>query len=169
MQKDYFDCIKGSRRSTLLRVAVMFIVSTIFISCGTTKKAAEVVAEKVSEATKSQESSELQDDCALLHIYRKSSMAGAAISYDLYMGDEKIFRAKNKSKTTIKITKEELITLKAKTEKTVEIALDIELGKEYYVRCGMKMGVLVGRPDMKIVDNDTGKAEFGKIPVETDK
>ncbi|MDR2037644.1 MAG: DUF2846 domain-containing protein [Bacteroidales bacterium] len=105
----------------------------------------------------------LQGDYALLHIYRKGAMAGAAIGYDVYLDDENLFRAKNNSKTTIKVTKEGMNTLRAKTETKVEIPIDIQFGREYYIRCGMKMGAFVGRPDIELVDNHTGITEFEKI------
>ena len=106
---------------------------------------------------------QLSDDYALLHLYRPKSMMGMAISYDLNLDDNVVFRVKNNSKTTIKITSEGLKTLWAKTETRVELPVDIRLGQEYYVQCGLGMGALVGRPKLEIVDNRKGKDEFSKI------
>lgn len=165
MKRKYFENRKGFLKSVFMGVIVMLTISLFFTGCGTTNKISETSAMSVSDSAKSHELQNVQNDCALLHIYRKSSMSGAAIGYDLYLDNNKIFRITNKSKTTIKLTKEGLITIMAKTEKKVEIPLNIEFGKEYYVRCGIKMGVMVGRPDIEIVDNNTGKLEFEKIPV----
>jgi hypothetical protein len=107
---------------------------------------------------------ELTDDCALLHIYRPSSMAGMAVSYHIHLEDEPLFRVKNKTKKTVMVTTEGLVALWGRTETETELLLDIELGNEYYIRCGVGMGAFVGRPKIELVDARTGKAEFDKIP-----
>jgi len=112
---------------------------------------------------------QLSDDCALLHFYRPGGLVGVAISYDLHLDDEVVFRVKNKSKTTIRVTEEGLKTLWAKTEARVELPIDIQLGQEYYIRCGVEMGVVVGRPFMEIVNNNVGKAQYDKIAVKVKK
>jgi hypothetical protein len=122
---------------------------------------APVPAVKAVVATEA--SAELSPDVALIHIYRVKKMAGAAVGYDIHWGDEIIWRAKNNSKTTIRLTEAGVAALWAKTESRVDLPLDIQLGREYYVRCGMKMGAFVGRPDLEIVDAATGKAEFDAI------
>jgi hypothetical protein len=40
------------------------------------------------------------------------------------------------------------------------VPIDVVFGKSYYLRCGIKMGALVGRPTLELVDYQTGKAEF---------
>jgi hypothetical protein len=54
-------------------------------------------------------------------------------------------------------------TLWAKTESKVEIPVDIEFGKEYYLRCGMGMGIMVGRPMLQLVDRGQGKLQYNSI------
>lgn len=164
MKKECFENRKGFRKRVLPQFVLMLAVLLLLTNCGASKKASEASADNASDTTEFQEPEiQLQDDCALLHIYRKNSLAGAAISYDLYLDDDKIFRVSNKSKTTIKITREGLNTLSAKTETKIELPINIEFGKEYYIRCGMKMGALMGRPKIEVVDNSTGKSEFEKI------
>jgi hypothetical protein len=91
-------------------------------------------------------------------------MAGAAIGYDVHIDNDFLYRARNNSKTTIKITKEGMATIWAKTESRVDVPIDIQFGREYYIRCGIRMGALVGRPVLEIMDNHTGKSEFDVIP-----
>ncbi len=107
-------------------------------------------------------------DYALLHIYRYGG-GGALVSYDLYLGDSIIYRVKNKSKTTLKIRKDGMNTLWAKTESKAEIPVNIEFGNEYYIRCSVSMGAFVGRPRLEIVDNATGKREFESLQVKNEK
>ncbi len=101
-------------------------------------------------------------DYALLHIYRFGG-AGALVGYDIHLGDEVICRAKNKWKTTIEIRKYGHNMIWATTESKIELPINIEMGREYYVRCGIKMGIAVGRPTLDLVDNTTGKFEFDSI------
>ncbi|MDR1091003.1 MAG: DUF2846 domain-containing protein [Prevotella sp.] len=165
MEKKYFENREGSPRKALARFVLMLAVPLLLTNCGASKKVTGASTGNPDIAESPEPAFQLTEDCALLHIYRKSSLAGAAISYDLYLDNDKIFRATNKSKTTIKITKEGMNTLSAKTETKTEIPINIQFGNEYYIRCGMKMGALVGRPKIEVMDSHTGKAEFEKIPL----
>lgn len=101
----------------------------------------------------------LDTDYAILNIYRYSG-AGALVSYDLYLGDSVICRVKNNYKTTIHIKKDGLNSIWAKTEAKSEVPIDVKMGKEYYLRCGITMGAFVGRPKLELIDSKTGKLEF---------
>ncbi|MDC7217994.1 MAG: hypothetical protein PQJ28_03120 [Spirochaetales bacterium] len=102
----------------------------------------------------------ISDDAfATLNVYRYSG-AGALVNYDLHLGDSTICRVKNKFKTSIQITKEGMNTIWAKTESKAEIPIDIEMGRTYYIRCGIKIGFFVGQPSLELVDYSTGKNEF---------
>lgn len=85
----------------------------------------------------------LNADYALLHIYRHSG-AGSLINFDLFLGDTLICRVSNKWKKTIKIRKDGLNTLWARTEVKEELPIDIKFGNEYHVRCRIAMGAFVG-------------------------
>lgn len=142
---------------------LMLTVFLLLTGCSTSKTATRTPSVSETQATQEPEAT-LSDDCALLHIYRVGRMAGAAIGYDVNLDGEKVYRATNKSKTTIRITTAGPHTLSAKTESAAELPLDIQLGREYYIRCGMKMGVMVGRPELEVVGASTGKSEFNNIP-----
>jgi hypothetical protein len=145
-------------RKVMKWIALMFATAILTTGCGTGQKAA------VSETPPPEAYYQLTDDCALLHIYRPGAMAGSLISYDLHLDEWKLFRMKNKSKTTIKITQPGTFTLWAKTETREEFPVEIQLGNEYYIRCGISMGAFVGRPKIEMVYPQTGKYEFDKIP-----
>ena len=98
-------------------------------------------------------------DFAILNVYRYGG-SGAMVNYDLYLGDSVICRVKNNFKTTLHITKDGLNSLWAKTEAKSEVPIDVKMGHTYYLRCGIKIGALVGRPDLELVNNKTGKLEF---------
>jgi len=145
--------IKGLFMGFLMTAALMLLTN-----CGS-KSAVSTTDNVRTQGSEYQ----LSDDYALLHLYRPGSMVGMAISYDLHLDDEVVFRVKNKSKTTLKITNEGLKTLWAKTETKSELSVDFKLGQEYYIRCGLEMGAFVGRPKLELVDNKKGKDEFAKI------
>jgi hypothetical protein len=98
-------------------------------------------------------------DYAMLYIYRPGGV-GPLVSYDVYLGDSVIWRAKNNSKTEIRIKKKGINSIWAKTESKEEVPVTIEYGREYYLRCGLSMGIMVGRPTMTLVDFSTGRAGF---------
>lgn len=105
----------------------------------------------------------LNADYALLHIYRNASHYGSLISYNLYLGDSIICRVSNRSRTTIRTKKDGLNTLWAKTEAKVELPINIKLGQEYYIRCGIAPGLLTGRPSLEIADSYSGKLEYDAL------
>jgi uncharacterized membrane protein YhaH (DUF805 family) len=119
----------------------------------------------IPQQTYDEEELQLSNDYALLHIYRPGSVKGVIVSYNLHLGDKALFRVKNKSKTTVKILTAGQQTLWAKTEARKKLPIDIQFGNEYYVRCGIRFGVFVGRPKLELVDNQRGKTEFDKITV----
>jgi hypothetical protein len=101
----------------------------------------------------------LDVDYAILNVYRYSG-AGAFVGYDIYLGDSVICRVKNNFKTSVHIKKDGLNSLWARTEAKSIVPIFVEIGKTYYLRCGITMGAFVGRPTLELMDRKTGKAEF---------
>lgn len=99
---------------------------------------------------------------AKLFVYRPSG-AGFLVGYDLYLGDSVICRVKSNSKQELKIFKKGMNTLWAKTEAKTELPIDIEFGREYYLKCSIGMGIMVGRPELHLVDRMQGKLEFNSL------
>ena len=106
-------------------------------------------------------------DYALLYVYRNSG-AGALIGYNLQIGDSTISRIKNSYKEVIKIKREGMVELTAKTESKAELPVDLVFGKSYYIRCGLKTGIAVGRPSLELVDYRIGKMEFESLQAKND-
>lgn len=101
----------------------------------------------------------LDVDYAILKVFRYKGV-GSLINYNLCLGDSVICRVKNNFKTTLHIKKDGLNTLWAKTEAKSELPINVEMGKTYYLRCGITMGAFVGHPKLELVDPKTGKNEF---------
>lgn len=109
----------------------------------------------------------LDIDHAIFYVYRPSA-SGFLVSYDLHLGDTTICRVKNNYRTKIKIYKDGLNSIWAKTESKAEIPINVKIGKEYYVRCGISMGAFVGRPSIELVDKSIGENEYHSIKSEID-
>jgi hypothetical protein len=154
MKKENLKSRKSAMKGAMIGFVWMFAASLLLTGCG---------AGRASLNATSGEEYQLDESCALIHVYRPGSMMGMAISYNFNIDDKAVFRVKNKSKTTVRVTEGGQKTLWAKTETREELLINIELGKEYYIRCGLGMGAFVGRPRLEIVDNQTGKLEFAKI------
>jgi hypothetical protein len=160
MKRIFLALMKRSAlRGVMTGWVVLFAASLLITGCGSRRAAGNVY--NTPEAPEY----ELSDDCALLHIYRPGSMMGMAVSYHIHLDSEPLFRVKNKSKMTVKVTGEGLKTLWGRTETREELPIDITFGNEYYIRCGVGMGAFVGRPRIEIVDSAIGKAEFDKIRI----
>ena len=106
------------------------------------------------------DSAMMDADYAELNIYRFNNGMGAFIGYDLYLGDTLICRVKNNAKQTIKIKKFGQNTLWAKTEAKVEFPINIKKGKEYFIRCSVVPGIMVGRPHFEMTSKEEGRKEF---------
>lgn len=98
-------------------------------------------------------------DYAILYVYRYSG-TGSLIGYDLHLGDSIIGRVKNNYKHEFHIKKDGRNTLWAKTEAKAEVPINIEIGKTYYLKCSITMGMMVGRPQLQLLDKETGKLEY---------
>ncbi|MDR1221959.1 MAG: DUF2846 domain-containing protein [Tannerella sp.] len=163
MKKVYFKRRKGVLRGAVMGCMLLFAAIMLMTGCGTRKTATPASADAVER----QETENLRADdaSALLHIYRPKSFVGAVVSYHIHMGDEPLFRVTNNSKTTVRVTRDGLQSLWGRTEAKSEIPLEIEFGKEYYIRCGVSMGAFVGRPAFTLMDNRTGKTEFDAVRI----
>ncbi len=96
---------------------------------------------------------------AILNIYRPSSYTGSLIGYNLHMNDSVICRAKNNSRNEIKVYKEGKTTIWAETEARDSVVIDVKFGEEYFIKCTIRMGALVGEPVLVLMDKQVGRQE----------
>ena len=96
---------------------------------------------------------------AIVHFYRTKSLKGAMIKAKLRMNNEPVSTIKRNWKTTIAIPPGAYV-FSAKTEATTKIELQAEQGKEYYIKCGMGFGLLVGRIKFTLVDAQKAQQEM---------
>ena len=99
------------------------------------------------------------DEFATLSIYRFDG-GGVWLSYDVFLDDSLICTVGNRFRTKVKLKTEGNYSLWLNTEHKTEIPLNIEFGKEYFVRTSMLMNKFNGQPELKIVDSESGKSEY---------
>jgi len=122
-----------------------------------------LIVENINEVFGSAED-ELPGDVnyAILNVYRYGGY-GSLVDYNLYLGDSLLCRVENNYYERIKIYNEGINTLWAETETKFEIPVSVEFGKEYYLRCAVTMGILEGRPEFELVEEQNGRIEVETI------
>jgi hypothetical protein len=128
-----------------------------------------IVAEVIRVDTESLKGMAAKDDVvdptmdySVLNVYRPRG-TGGLVSYNLYLGDSLLCRVTSKSRHQIKIKKTGSAELWAKTESKASIPIQLVNGKQYYLRCSVAMGVMVGRPSFELVNAAIGKKEIATI------
>ena len=101
-------------------------------------------------------------DYAVIYFYRESG-AGALVSYDVYVGDTKVYRSKPDTKAEVKLYEDGDVEVWAKTEAKEVLPLTVKKGADYYVRTSVSSGIMIGRPRMEIVSAETGREEYESI------
>lgn len=113
-----------------------------------------------------QNKSRLPDDAeyAVVYFYRPRNYTGSAIGYKIRKNDDTVIGSMKNGELFehIVVSFGEHVFW-SKTEAKESITINIEKGKEYFVRCGIKMGVLVGQPEMNIVENHIGIREYKRM------
>ena len=82
------------------------------------------------------------------------------MAYNIHVADSVVCRTRVDSKYIIKLYKGGPVEIWAKTEKKSSTTINVEFGKEYYLKCELKIGAFLARPDIRIVSNERGKREF---------
>lgn len=78
-------------------------------------------------------------DYAVIYFYRESG-AGALVSYDVYVGDTKVYRSKPDTKAEVKLYKDGDVEVWAKTESKEVLPLTVKKGMDYYIRTSVFTG-----------------------------
>jgi len=103
-----------------------------------------------------------QDSLATVYFYRPSKLDGSLVGFEIKQRDEVIGRAKPNSVFTYRTKPGEQI-FKATTETESSFRLTVDVGKTYFVECGIAVGVAVGRPTFRLASSAEAKNEIAKI------
>ncbi len=103
-------------------------------------------------------------DYALIHFYRPESLMGSALGYKINVeNDSVIGRVRDGEKFIYKTKKFGKRIFYGVLETKEEIYIDVEKGKEYFVRCAVKSGVAIGRPEIYLIENSVGIKEYAEM------
>jgi hypothetical protein len=120
------------------------------------------ISEKIKLKNKSRLTNDV--DYALIHFYRPSSAAGALLGYKIKNENDSIIgRLRNGEKFTYKTKKNGTQSFYGTLETKEEVKINIEIGKEYFVRCSVNMGVILGRPEINLIENYIGMKEYDEM------
>lgn len=105
-----------------------------------------------------------QENESLVYVYRPSSFVGAAISYDIHVKEkdssDKVIGSLSNGGYIKYITKPKKVEFWAKTESTSSVTLDMKPNTMYCIKGELDMGFIVGRPDLKVIDNKICQEEL---------
>jgi hypothetical protein len=101
---------------------------------------------------------------AILNVYRYGGY-GSLDDYNLYLGDSLLCRVENDYYERINVYTEGMNVLWAETETKFEIPVNIEFGKEYYLRCAVTPGILESRPEFELVETQNGRIEVETLKI----
>lgn len=103
-------------------------------------------------------------DYAKVYIYRPKMITGNLIGYKVRMDtDSVVCRVRNGEKCELKIYDFGKHTFWGQTHAADSVTIDIERGKEYYIRCAMNPGLLIGRPNLNLIENHIAIEEFEEM------
>jgi len=98
-------------------------------------------------------------DRGLVYIYRPSSFVGGGVSYDVKVGETPVTTLYNGGYYPYLSAPGE-VEFWAKTESRSAVTLDVKAGETYFLKGTVGVGLLVGRPHLTVVPNETGAGEI---------
>ena len=85
---------------------------------------------------------------------------GAAIHYDVYAGKDEVICDLVRGGYCLFYSKPGELELWGKTESRSSITVDVKAGQEHFVKGGLSLGFMVGRPNFTLIDNLIGLEEI---------
>ena len=108
----------------------------------------------------------------LIYIYRPSSFKGGGVFYDVYAKDKVVTTLRNGGYFPYFADLGEN-EIWAKTEAKSSVTVDVKAGKTYFVKGGVRMGLLIGRPDLTLATPELGATEVAEcnllVPEQSEK
>lgn len=101
-------------------------------------------------------------DYAVIYFYRETGV-GAFVSYDVYVGDMKVYRSRPNTSAEVKLYEEGDIEIWAKTEAKEVLPLTVKKGCDYYIRTSVSAGIVIGHTRIEIVSSEDGKEEYESV------
>jgi len=144
------------------KIALIVVMSVLLASCATIPMASK------EESNKAKEFNLPSDDHAGFYIYRKKTLAGAALKKDVWIDEKCIGETAQGVFFFEEIAGNKDITVSTESEFSPNnLVINAENGKNYFIEQYIKMGLFVGGANLKQVNEDEGKKEIQKIEMAT--
>jgi len=114
------------------------------------------------------ESVAVPSDKSLVYIYRPNKFTGSGITYYVY-ADEKIATKLYNGGYFPYISEPGNVKFWAKTESKSSVQLELKPGNTYYLKGGVQMGVMVGRPNLERIPENVALSEIEQSKLIPDK
>jgi len=160
-------------KRTLLSLSLMLFIGLIcHAQTDSTKKTTDTLTvKKMIVVQKDTVPAKLVSDTAnyaLLYVYRQKSFSGSMISYDLRLTnalfpENVLGSVKNNSKFVVKLYQVGKSEIWARTESKRSVFIDVKFGQKYYLKCGISMGIMVGRPDLNLIYPEQGVLDYENV------
>ncbi len=103
-------------------------------------------------------------DFAVIYFYRPSLPIGALLGYKIKTEKDSIIgRVRNGEKFAYKTKKFGNQVFVGELETKEQLTINVQKGQEYFVRCAVTMGVVVGRPEITLIENRVGRKEYEQM------
>ena len=103
-------------------------------------------------------------DYAIIHFYRPPNSTGALLGYKIKTSTDSILgRVRNGERFDFKTKEFGVHTFYGELETKVGVSINIKKGEEYFVKCGVKYGIAIGRPEIFLIENFIGRKEYEKM------
>ena len=100
-------------------------------------------------------------DYAIIYFYRPGGFVQT--NYKVHLGDDVVYHSKNNTKASVKVEKAGTYEIWAKTDKRESLTLNLEPGKEYFVKTTLHFGVALWHPTLELIAPEVGKNEWNNI------
>jgi len=101
---------------------------------------------------------EIPDGSALVYIYRPNQFVGGGVSYTVHAGEKSVVKLTRGGYYPLIVPAGET-EFWAKTEARASVTELLKAGGTYYLKGGIGVGFLMGRPKLNFVDAATGQNE----------
>ncbi len=94
---------------------------------------------------------DIPQDKGVIYVYRPNSIIGSAVRYDVFANDELVCNLV-RGGYCLHYAKPGEVEFWGKTEAKGSITIDVKAGQEHYVKGSLSMGILLGRPNLTLVE-----------------
>ncbi|CAM3655428.1 DUF2846 domain-containing protein [Parendozoicomonas haliclonae] len=141
------------------KLAVSVVIAASFLTgCATVKMESSALSESAKQFTKP------AGENAGFYIFRKDTIAGAALKKDIWLNDLCIGESAKGTFFYQEVPANTEYTVSTESEFSPNtIQVQAQAGELYFVEQYIKMGLFVGGADLKLVEKGEGMAEVSKL------